>query len=84
LDWKSHAYSKTGVKVENQAKNDKAMDPQRWLIFEKKILFRPIWACLTITLVLGMAEEILNMIQKRQSIPFKTSFALFSIQLRYM
>jgi hypothetical protein len=33
LGWKSQADSKTGDKVEKQAKFDQAMCPQRWLIF---------------------------------------------------
>ena len=45
LDRKLQADSKNGVQIENQAKNDQVMGPQKGLIFEKN-LFYPKLACL--------------------------------------
>ena len=45
LDRKFQADSKNGVQIENQAKTDQVMGPQKGLIFEKN-LFYPKFACL--------------------------------------
>jgi len=44
LDRKLQADSKNDVQIENQAKNDQVMGPQKGLIFEKN-LFYPKGAC---------------------------------------